>query len=473
MNISKITYAMVMVLMMLVMFPSCKDDDDNVKKNGGESTDPEVVDPNNYKPQNEGALQKAAIANRIKMGGEYYSEMMNHVRSVQFSEFAAKMTKFSNKVSVAIGANPEGNTAVSPLSVFMALAMAAESAAGDTRQEILDAMGITYDELNANIQYVCYVCNQSLDRGMSNSNGMNVIRSVNSLWVQDGVTVKDDGVKALTDKYFTDLFKMDFVNTDVNDLVKSYISNETRGLLSPDLGITPETYLLLMNVVYLREIWDEDGNELRLTDNKYNFINYDQSPVYKQLMQGYYINGKAVITEKFRKFKTTTNAGLAITFFVPQDGYTLDDIYTTEVLDDATPYADVDTTSDPEVNYRFHTRCIFPDFSANYDADLKDVIKSLGVNKFFERYVCDFSNLTDEKVYCDRVRHLTTLDVARKGIEGAAVTVAFMEGCTDNNSLEKKIWKDVYYDFLVDRSFAYIVTKDYIPVFTGVVKTIK
>ena len=467
MNFSKITIATAMSAMLLIGSTSCDKDDNTDEPISGTNLD-------NYKPQNEAAISKAQIAAKVNpFKDAYYYDVMQYVWSKEYKDFANKVSKFANNAAVAIGANPQGNTAVSPLSVFMALSMAAESANGDTRQEILDATGITYEELAANIKYLCYTCNQVLDRGLGNSDGKNQIKSVNSLWVQNGVQVKDAGVNSLTSNYFADLFNMDFEGSDVNEIIKSYISNETNGLLSPNLELTAETFLVLMNVVYLRDIWSEFGSDLDLTDKPYDFVNYDRSTLSTQLLKGYYRGGKAVETEKFRKFYTTTNAGLSMTFFVPKDGYTLDDIYTSDVLNDPTPYVTVDTTSNPEVNYRFHTRCFFPEFEASFDDDIKDEIHKMGVNKFFTRGGCDFANLTDEDVYCNKIRHITKLEVSRKGIEGAAVTVEYMdEAMSPGPGHEEKRWEDVYYDFPVDRNFAYVLSKEGVPIFTGVVKSI-
>lgn len=460
MSITKITIATAMSAMLLIGATSCDKDDNIDQPNSGTNLD-------NYKPHNEAAISKAQIAAKVNpFKDAYYYDVMQYVWSKEYKDFANKVSKFANNAAVAIGANPQGNTAVSPLSVFMALSMAAESANGDTRQEILDAMGITYEELAANIKYLCYTCNQVFDR----DNDKNRIKSVNSLWVQNGVQVKDAGVNSLTSNYFADLFKMDFEGSDVNEIIKSYISNETNGLLSPDLELTAETFLVLMNVVYLRDIWN-NYNDLQLTDQPYDFVNYDRSTLSTPLLEGYYNSGKAVETEKFRKFYTTTNAGLSMTFFVPKDGYTLDDIYTSDVLNDPTPYVTVDTTSNPKVNYRFHTRCFFPEFEASFDDDIKDEIQKMGVNKFFTFGGCDFSNLTDERVFCNQIRHITKLEVSRQGIEGAAVTVEMMQGSA-GPGFDEKVWENVYYDFPVDRNFAYVLSKNGVPIFTGVVKAI-
>ena len=451
-----------MAAMLLVSATSCDKDNNNDKP------EPVVEDPSGYRAKNETEIKKAQIVNKTPLFEEdYYYDVMQYVWADPFKTFASKVSKFSNAAAVAIGTNDDGsNTAVSPISVFMALAMAAESAADDTRQEILDAMGITYDELKANIKHLCYVCNRIRPYEREN-NRYNEIKCVNSLWVQDDVKVKESGTKSLADLFHTDLFRMDFDGSNVNDIITSYIANETRGFLKPNLEITPETLLVLMNVVYLRDVWDEYGDELDLTDTKYDFVNYDKSKKSTQLLQGNHFGGRAVETDKFRKFVTYTNEEIALTFFVPKDGYTLDDIYTTEVLNDPTQY--IYSEKHGDTTYRFHTRCLFPEYNAGFDGYIQDVIKQMGVYKFFSP-ACDFSNLTDDLVYCSKIRHITKLEVTRFGIEGAAVTAEMMESAAGPGM---EIYKDIYEDFVVDRNFAYIISKDNIPIFTGVVKNIE
>ena len=462
MNISNLTYAIAMSLMMLVALPSC----DKEESCSGDNpvNNPEQPTP---EPQNTEAIDAATISKKVVFSDE--SSIKQILYSDQFQDFTAKVTKFANNAAVKIGVNDDKNTAVSPISIFMALAMSAECANGDTRQELLDAMGVTYDELHTNIRALCYAFNQVLSRD-NDGNVKNLIKCVNSLWVRNELTdkMKDDGIKALNDYCYSDLLKMDFSTANVNELLSSYISNETNGLLKPTFEYDANTAILLMNVIYLREIWNMYGDDLPLTDNKYDFLCYDQKKVSTQLLQGTYNYGRAVETEKFRKFMTTTNSGLQLTFFVPKDGYTLDDIYTSDVLNDPTPYV----YEDEAAKKKFFTRCFFPAFEAEYNKDVADAVKEMGVDKFFTPEGCDFSNLTDHEVFCRSINHITKLEVARKGIEGAAVTIVEMADKADGGPDEDE-WENVYEDFIVDRNFAYVLSKDNVPVFTGVVKAIK
>ena len=86
----------------------------------------------------------------------------------------------------------------------------------------------------------------------------------------------------------------------------------------------------------------------------------------------------------------------------------------------------------------------------------------------FDAGACSFATLTDENAYCSQVRHVAQLNVDKKGIEGAAVTMI-----TDAGAMAPDFWTDVYADFVVDRAFGFIITDWYdTTLFAGVVGNI-
>ena len=442
MKISKITYAVLSAVVLSTAIVSCNDDEKNVDN---------PHNPDEYVEENSSEISNALIAK--KSLSDYVSWPDNYFK------FVDKVDKFSSKLATTIGCESDGNTAISPLSVFMALSMAAEGANNDTRQEILDALGLSYQELTENIKYLV----NSTNRLFGHDNRKNQIKCVNSLWLKDGYDVNKDGVNSLTHNFYSDVFKMDFSNSDINSLVTSYIKNETFGFLNPNLQISDDAMILLINVVYLREVWSQLG-DLEFTSSTYNFLNYDKSKKKTKLLQGDYCAGRAIDKDKYKKFYTSSNSGLNLTFYVPKDGYSVDDIYTSDVLNDETRYLYSDQQND------YYTRCFFPEFKAEFDDDIINILKKLGVKKLFNSD-CDFSNLTNQSVYCKKVKHIAKLDVCRSGVEGAAVTeMEFPVGAAGPDEVERH---DVYEDFIVDRNFVYVLSdSNGVPLFAGVVKKI-
>ena len=183
---------------------------------------------------------------------------------------------------------------------------------------------------------------------------------------------------------------------------------------------------------------------------------------------GDYIDGKPYETEMFKTATTRTNHGYRIKFILPQDGYTVEDIYTSEVLKEVSEndsYLAVDDVN-MEIN---HTKCYFPEYDAEYDGDIRNALsEKFGIKSVFNIDTADFTSLVDGPAFIQQVLHQTKLTVNKYGIEGAAVTVQNVCGSAGPGP-----YTNVYHTFVVDKAFAFIIT-DYLGtvVFSGVTKSI-
>ena len=82
----------------------------------------------------------------------------------EYLEFLEKLNIFSNKISEAVYkqyASPIDNYAISPVSIYMALAMCVECSSSETREEILNALELTgevtnVESSNNELFYPCY-----------------------------------------------------------------------------------------------------------------------------------------------------------------------------------------------------------------------------------------------------------------------------------------------------------------------------
>lgn len=139
------------------------------------------------------------------------------------------------------------NLAVSPVSVFMALSLAAESAADKTREEILSALNLSYTELSSDFQYLYSVLNRVYVSG--------VVRLSNSVWVNKGTQVRQDCLDSLAEKFFCSSYSADFAgdNQAANDAVRSFVKEQTNGLIDKDFQLSTDTYFALINALYLKD----------------------------------------------------------------------------------------------------------------------------------------------------------------------------------------------------------------------------
>lgn len=321
-------------------------------------------------------------------------------------ESLSKVSDFYYKFVDAIGGGDEDNIAVSPVSAFLVLAMAAECAAGQTRQEILDTIGIKLPELKEIVRNICYNLNRSLDR-----KSQNLVKSLNTVWASDRLGLKEEGLVNLSEHYCCDVFQTDFVSDEANDQINDYIEKETNGLLFVDPEFSKDTFFTLINVLYVKDVWVDNAKPLDEYGNV-DFINSDKSVVKKMLFAGKYCDGKTKVSAKCRKFYIDTYSDFRLTFIVPNEGYSVSDIYNHECLEDSDSYECI------EGNYYYHTRCLFPGFSASFSDSILLGIKKMGMGCLFDIGKCDFSNLlkgADKTItLCNDIKQFVKFEVSKK-----------------------------------------------------------
>ncbi len=378
-----------------------------------------------------------------------------------FTAFKGKAEDFATRFASGVYEDYTGNTnfTVSPVSVFTALSLAAECAGGDTRGELLSALGVTYNELQANFP--------TFYRSLIRDSKSTVVNLTNSIWVNEGTPVKQECINTLSDTFYSYSYAADFLhdNVNANKAIRKFVKDQTKGVIDHEFELSRETLFTLINTLYLKAIWNPYGRDLPMTKDAYTFTAKDGTTTSKKLVQGDYNFGKAYETEKYSAFYTQTSNGFKLKFLLPKGGYSVDEVFTAENLATVNAIKDYDSF-DEENDIAYKTRCFFPEYKCSYEGDLVPVLQEkFGITTAFGEG-CDFSTLTDEPCYCSEVKHVTNLVVDKKGIEGAAVT--YIAGAGAAAPIET-----VYADFILDRAFGFIITdNNNVTLFSGVVNNI-
>ena len=361
----------------------------------------------------------------------------------------------------------DSNFSLSPVSVYMALALASQCAGGDARTEVLSALGVSQIELEEGFGYLYRSLNCSYPHGR--------VTSANSIWLQDGLEFISGCLNSLAEDYYCYSYAADFRNDNeaANNAVRHFVREQTDGLIDKSFDLVERTCFALVNTLYFKDNWLGSGDELSLTQTQYDFETSDGQIIRDYLMQGAYQGGVVQHGENFATFYTSTDGGNRLYFIVPDEGHTLREVFGGESISFVTGISDWGMAGEDVLNY---TRCIFPAFSADYDGDVRDVLKDgFGVEDIFNEDICSLTSLLPDgvndygyPVYCSKVQHVAKLVVDRRGVEGAAVTVIPGEGAESADPAVRRL-----YDFVVDRSFGYVLTDRYGTIlFTGVVNTI-
>ena len=389
--------------------------------------------------------------------------------SEEYKSFMEKLELFSAKLTVEIYKDTDktSNLSISPISVYMALAMTISGSNGSTKREMLNAVGVTEEEVLAFTKHLYSYTNSVYYDGAEKVAAISELN--NSIWIDNNIRLKEKGINVLSESFNADSYYVPFYddNASANQAFADYVKNKSRGLIEkPASTLEKETLFVLVNTYYMKEVWNEYGYDLKFTEDQYEFKNNDGSVIKKTLLKSPYTIGKMYETESYSHYYAQTDHGYKIKFIVPKDGYTLEDVFTVDNLvniNSINSYA-----KDWEEGYQYNTRVLFPAFEAEYSKDIKPILE----DKFNIRALfatgCDMSNLSDEDMICSGIIHQSKLKVDESGIEGAALTYVAMEG---NTAGPPAI--DVYLDYIVDRAFGYVLT-DYSGtiLFSGVVNTL-
>ncbi len=372
---------------------------------------------------------------------------------------------FSFDLSAKITGEKDENFAISPISVYAALALAAECAGGNTRGQILSAMNTSYDTLFENYGLLI----RSLQREFRTGK----LTLYNSVWLGENVPFRQSAIDTLSDKYFCYSYSADFAgdNANANKAVRYYVKKQTGGLIDCDFDLSTDTLFTLISTLYLKDTWLIYGDDISLTDHDYTFKGAD-GETSEKFLQPDYLAGRAFKGNGFTSFYTETYAGYKIKFVFPDEGTDVKDVFTAENLAAVNAESDFNAIDD-EARKQYYTRCLFPEFNAGFDGNLKGVLSAMGITDLFTT-ACNMSGLIDDSfsspVFCPEVKHVAKLSVDKKGIEGAAVTVIAGDGAAGPGPEE---YEKVYLDFVVDRSFGFIVTDSGdVPLFTGIINAV-
>lgn len=383
--------------------------------------------------------------------------------------FAAKMRSFSSKLSESIAKREykEGeNFVVSPLSIELCLGLAIRGSNGQTRQELLDALDMDYASFNSGYKLFYNSLNKTIKNNMDKVTAQLLL--TNSIWIDDEITLKDDGLDALRDDYYCYSYEADFNkhNKDANEAIRQFNKEKTKGLIDQDLNLSPATLFVLMNTLYLKDIWNDDGDDLSYASSTYTFTNSNGVISNKSLLDGYHCPGRAIKNDDYSCFYTTTNSGYHIYFIKANDGKNIKDVFNKDTIDyinDNSHYI----RQDNEKLERYYTECIFPEFDVTSNHDLSKVFKEdYNVQTLFSSQ-CDMSNLSNDEVYCSDFKQIARLKVDKSGVEGAAVTYMAYAGAAGPDE-----YVDVYETFVVDKEFGFVLTSNNNVIFSGIVTNI-
>jgi len=380
------------------------------------------------------------------------------VASEQLSSLIDAANSFAiNLMKSVEGTSSEStNLCISPISLYMSLATACESASGETREQILAALGITYEQLAEYTRYYYALCNKNFT--YTDTYGAEQIsaheRLESSVWVSSQKVLKPEGVDRLTKVYNCNVFAAPFDDGTAKSIINQYIGYISHNIITGNAKISTSSDISFISAHHLKEIWNEFGRNLALSIERYDFINSDASTTSTQMLKSTYTKGKVQTLGRFSTIYAETEHGYKIHFVIPAGNLALKNVftpYTVSKILSIEDYGFIDNTNS-QLNY---TRLIFPQLNLAFNGDISENLKTdFGITSLFDPESCDLSNLVEGSVRCDEFIHVARLRLNAKGIEGESINLG-------QSQKEQEILPDyepIYQDYIIDRSFGFILT---------------
>ena len=341
-----------------------------------------------------------------------------------------------------------GNRMLSPYSAKMCLALLANGAKGETKQQILDAIGIAdLDAYNAEVKAL-------LNRYASYA-GVMSLETANSLWLNQTTfggkgKFRTDYQTAMREYFSAEVREVTrqnaveevnaWVNEKTHEKIKSILTEEQRNFAAA-----------LINAVYFKAGWKAEFPEH--LSQKDDFTNADSSISKTEFMQntetyGYCENGGV----KALRIDYSRFGGEE---YVSDKDYN----FSMYILLCDDPSASLNVDAFLKGNTPFTTqrvRATIPKFELNYSVGLTDILRSLGMTDAFDKDKAELGGMfdlsaIDGNLFVSDALQKTYIKIDEEGTEAAAVTAVTVAPTSAEINVKDPI------EFTADRPFYFAI----------------
>ena len=336
------------------------------------------------------------------------------------------------------------NTLISPLSVLAALSMTANGAEGETLTQMETVLGQSKDALNAWYKY---------DTDKSGD----YLHLANAIFIKDDpeLTVKESFIKAVEKWYEADIVVTDFNEHALYD-INQYVEDNTNGMVKNILDKIPDNAVMyLINALAFEARWASPYNEYSVQENVFTTEDGREQPVELMYSEEY---DTYVEDNLFTGFLKDYEGGrYTFVALLPKEGVTVAEV--------------AESLSGESVNGLVNSRwggtvlTGLPKFQTEFDTEMSDVLKTMGMTDAFDSNKADFSSLatySGGNIFLNRVIHKTFISVGEQGTRAGAATV--IEAAAEA-AMEPEEIKEV----ILNRPFLYMIwdMEAKMPVFMG------
>lgn len=335
------------------------------------------------------------------------------------------------KLLPVVEPNEEGNRFISSPSLFMALSMVYNGADGVTEDEIsnvLEVPGIAAGELNQ--------ANASLMNQLASDSEAIQLSIGNSIWLNESYQFQEEFEKNNEDYFNAKIEEIDVTDNESVDRINGWVEDSTNGKIKEmmEAPLDPRLVTVLLNAIYFKGDWQYPFEEEGTSEQ--DFYLADGS-LKKMPLMTLYEELPYLETDDFQAVSLPYGEGeMAMKVFLPKEGTSLSDFEKSLTGENWDKWNE--TLQDMEGTLQL------PKFQLEYEVELNDALKGLGMASAFDRFTAEFPQMVkkeNEELFISKVKQKTFLDVNEKGTEAAAATSIEIveESASSEKTFEMKI----------------------------------
>lgn len=331
------------------------------------------------------------------------------------------------------------NNCYSPVSLYYALAVAASGADGDTRTQMLSLLQVKDGDALAEL------C-RNLYQNLYFKNEFGSLHLGTSLWASKNCSFHEDYLQQAADAYYASVFRTDFADPAAGSTMSRWVSEQTNGLLQPQIEPDTETLLSILSTAYLKDEWTNAFQSDMTKSGTFNCADGSKATIdfMHRTTSGSFVRG-----ENFLRAELRTKNNASMVFILPDENTPLADFLTEQGLAKALGEA-------PET----YGEIIWsiPKFSFGSRYDLADSLKKLGVVDAFSAQSANFSQMTEEPLFLSEAVQEAHISIDENGMEAGAYTeLGFAGAGMPQDTAEMNL----------NRPFLFAVEKDNVILFIG------
>ncbi|OJV31921.1 MAG: hypothetical protein BGO29_00305 [Bacteroidales bacterium 36-12] len=372
---------------------------------------------------------------------DQFSQGLQMAKAIELTEKQNEIVEADNsfafKMFKEVSKREGHNTFFSPLSLDMAMGMLYNGASGNTRNEIIRALGIQdFSATEMNEYY------QKISQALLTVDPTTDITVANSIWYRNNFSVKKQFIEIGKGYFDANIQALSFNDSQSANIINNWCAEKTNNRIQNLIGntIPNDMMMYLVNALYFKGQWQADIKFDREKTKLDNFTKTNGQKIKVNLMEK---------TSSLKHFSDEHlqcvemdygNRAFSMIVILPQQDKDINQLIS---------YLDNKKLHDAVQG--MHRKSVWlklPRFKTECDFSLTQPIMDLGMSRIFKG---GFKNISNDDLWVSDIIQKTFVEVNEEGTEAAAATTITMVGAAGRAKKIEPV------RFFADRPFLYII----------------